>query len=81
MAAGDRLEYDKRVNRVIDHIREHLAEELSVAGLARVAGFSPFHFHRVFKALTGETLFGFVQRRRLAPLARILLDDAPRRDP
>src|SRR5207247_10418688 len=61
---GARLEYDKRVNRVIDHVRAHLAEPLTLADLARVAAFSPFHFHRVFRAITGETLFGFIQRLR-----------------
>lgn len=60
-----RLAYEKRVNRVIDYIREHLAEELSLAQLARVAAFSPFHFHRVFTAITGETLFAFIQRVRI----------------
>ncbi|HEY3065769.1 MAG TPA: AraC family transcriptional regulator [Methylomirabilota bacterium] len=60
-----RREYEKRVNRAIDHIRSHLADELTLAGLARVAAFSPFHFHRVFKAITRETVFGFVQRLRI----------------
>ena len=65
MTGPDRVEYEKRVNRVIDHIRRHLAEELSLSSLAGVAAFSPFHFHRVFKATTGETLFGFIQRLRI----------------
>src|SRR6267143_1069627 len=49
--------YEKRVNLVIDHVSAHLAEDLSLEGLARVAAFSPFHFHRIFRAITGETLF------------------------
>jgi len=65
VGGAERLEYDRRVNRVIDHIRGHLAEGLTLAELARVAAFSPFHFDRVFKAVTGETLFGFIQRLRL----------------
>ncbi|HWM79105.1 MAG TPA: AraC family transcriptional regulator, partial [Methylomirabilota bacterium] len=65
MTGPDRVEYEKRVNRVIDHILRHLAEELSLSGLAGVAAFSPFHFHRVFRATTGETLFGFIQRLRI----------------
>ena len=67
-----RLEYEKRVNRVIDHIHEHLAAELSLEGLARVAAFSPFHFHRVFAAITGETLFGFIHRLRIERAASAL---------
>ena len=74
MAGGHRGEYDRRVNRVIDHIRLHLADELPLAGLARVAGFSPFHFHRVFRAATGETVAGFVQRLRLERAAVALRD-------
>jgi AraC family transcriptional regulator len=66
---GNRLEYEQRVNRVIDHIRAHLADELSLATLARVAAFSPFHFHRLFRSITGETLFGFVQRQRIEKAA------------
>jgi AraC family transcriptional regulator len=68
-----RLEYEKRVNRVIDHVREHLADPLTLAELARVAAFSPFHFHRVFRAITGETLFGFIQRQRIEKAAGALL--------
>ena len=73
MRDAGRLEYDRRVNRVIDHVRRHLAEPLTLADLARVAAFSPFHFDRVFKAVTGETLFGFVQRVRLERAAAALL--------
>ena len=72
MTADNRPEYEKRVNRVIDHIRDHLADELTLADLARVAAFSPFHFHRVFAAITGETLFGFIQRVRIERAAGAL---------
>jgi AraC family transcriptional regulator len=69
----NRLEYEKRVNRVVDYVREHLADDLSLAALARVAAFSPFHFHRVFRAITGETLFAFIQRQRIEKAAGTLL--------
>ena len=68
-----RLEYEKRINRVIDHIRDHLAEDLTLQQLARVAAFSPFHFHRIFHAVTGETLFAFIQRLRLERAALALV--------
>jgi AraC family transcriptional regulator len=69
----NRLEYEKRVNRVIDHVRDHLAEDLPLERLARVALFSPFHFHRVFRTVTGETLSVFVQRQRLERAATSLI--------
>ncbi|MBK9217003.1 MAG: AraC family transcriptional regulator [Uliginosibacterium sp.] len=54
-----------RMNRVIDHIDRHLGEELRLEALASVAAFSPYHFHRLFRAWTGETLQDFVRHRRL----------------
>jgi len=67
-----RREYEKRVNRVIDHLRTHKSEDLSVESLAAVAGFSPFHFHRVFKSMTGENLMEHIQRTRLEAAATAL---------
>jgi len=78
MAGGHRREYDRRVNRVIDHIRSHLADELSLGTLADLAAFSPFHFHRVFRAVTGETVAGFVQRTRIEKAAAALRDHPDR---
>lgn len=74
-----RLQYEKRVNRVIDHVRDHLDENLSLQHLAAIAAFSPFHFHRIFRAITGETLAAFIQRHRLerAALALIHRRDDP----
>jgi AraC family transcriptional regulator len=68
-----RREYERRVNRVVDYIEKYPEAELSLEGLARIASFSPYHFHRVFKAVTGETLFGFSQRLRIEKGARTLL--------
>lgn len=66
------LEYQRRINQVIDYITDHLAENLTLARLAQVAFFSPFHFHRVFKSMTGENLFESIQRLRMQKAASIL---------
>ncbi|AKJ26810.1 AraC family transcriptional regulator [Caldimonas brevitalea] len=57
--------HTRRINRVLDHIDAHLDGDLRLEPLAELAAFSPFHFHRVFRAWTGETLQDFVRRRRL----------------
>ncbi|HLK18097.1 MAG TPA: AraC family transcriptional regulator [Bryobacteraceae bacterium] len=75
MAAGRRAaikEYQDRVNRVLDYIGEHLDEELSLKRLSRIACFSPFHFHRIFQGVTGETLNSHVRRVRLERAALLL---------
>ena len=65
--------YTARVNRVMDHIEAHLDETLDLQALAGIAQLSPFHFHRLFQALTGETLADRVRRRRLEVAAGRLL--------
>jgi AraC family transcriptional regulator len=57
--------YMRRINRVIDHITDHLTEPLPLEELARRAHFSPFHFHRIFRALVGEPPHVFIRRLRL----------------
>ena len=58
-------DYKERILRVLVHIQEHLDEALELEELAGVACFSSFHFHRVFAAMTGETVADHVRRLRL----------------
>lgn len=66
-------DYIGRISNVILYINEHLDEELPLYQLARIACFSPFHFHRIFTSITGETLNNFVNRKRLERVASQLL--------
>lgn len=58
-------EYRERINRIIKVIIRNPGGEWTTESLADIAGISAFHFHRIFRALTGETMFSFLQRRRL----------------
>jgi AraC family transcriptional regulator len=58
-------EYRNRINRVIKAIIQQPGDDWTTPELAGLAGISAFHFHRIFRALTGETMFAFLQRRRL----------------
>lgn len=59
--------------RAIDFIEARLTDELSLPLVARAAGLSSYHFSRMFRALTGETVTGYIRRRRLTEAARRLL--------
>lgn len=59
------LDYVDRVNRAIDYILRNLDQSLKLEVVANAAGFSPFHFHRIFRSLLGEPLNEFVKRIRL----------------
>ena len=69
-------DYVERVNRAIDLIAAGPAEPHRLEDVAAAAGFSPFHFHRVFRSLTGETLQRFVRRVRLERALRLMAHGA-----
>jgi AraC family transcriptional regulator len=58
-------EYDRRMHAVLDYIDRHLDGAIELKQLARVAHFSPFHFHRLFSAWSGEVLGAYLGRRRI----------------
>ena len=60
------------MDRVIDHLRANLHRPVKLAELAQVACLSEFHFHRIFTAISGETLNNFTTRLRLEKAARLL---------
>jgi AraC family transcriptional regulator len=64
--------YHRRINCVIDHIRDNLVQPLDLKCLSALACFSDHHFHRFFGAVTGETLKAFTNRARLEKAARLL---------
>jgi AraC family transcriptional regulator len=66
--------YPERVQRVVEYLAEHLDEALDLERLAGVAHFSPYHFHRIYRGLLGETVTETVRRLRLHRAAIELLD-------
>ena len=57
--------YIEKINTVQDYIEKHLDEEISVQMLSKIAFFSEYHFQRIFKQFTSESLYSFVKRLRL----------------
>ena len=64
--------YNRRIEAAVEYISRHLDEELELAGVAAVANFSPFHFHRIFRAFRGEPLGSYITRLRVEAAARLL---------
>lgn len=69
----------QRIDAVIDYIQTHLGDALTLADIAQVACTSPFHFARLFRALTGDSVMNYVRQRRLSH-AVTLLRCAPQRN-
>ena len=68
-----RADYADRLARVAAHIGRHLDAPLDLERLAAVACFSPFHFHRIYSAMTGETVAETIRRCRLRRAAEQLV--------
>jgi AraC family transcriptional regulator len=70
------LDHQERMNRVLVFIAERLDTPPMLEEVAAVACYSPFHFHRIFSAFTGETLAVHIRRLRLERAASQLQRDA-----
>lgn len=66
-------DHKSRINRVFEYIEANLDSDLSLNTVSTIAFFSPFHFHRIFKYISGETLNEYVTRKRIEKSALDIL--------
>lgn len=60
----------------VDWIEDHLADELTIETLAKVACLSPHYFQRLFKRMVGKSVIEYVKLRRLARVSdRLIFHD------
>ena len=72
MTPPDNRRYRDRIAPVLDYVRGNLDRPLDVEELARVVHFSPYHFHRVFTSVMGETVGVHVRRVRLERAVQLM---------
>ena len=56
--------YDRCMQDVINEIEKNL-EYVTIEDLIQISGYSYYHFHRIFKAYTGESLKKYIKRLQL----------------
>ena len=59
-------EYLQSIYKVIYYIEQNYKDDLTLEELSKVAGFSKYHFHRIFSSITGENLSDYLRRVRLS---------------
>ncbi len=59
------VDYKERICCAINFISKNIKRDLSLEEIAEASSFSMFHFHRIFKAVVGETVASFTRRLRL----------------
>ncbi len=60
------------IRQIKEYISGNLCDDLHLDQLARVAGYSPFYFHRIFQRLEGVTVRCFVESERLQSAQQLL---------
>lgn len=59
-------DYIQSVYKVIFYIEQNYNKDLTLEELSKVASFSKYHFHRIFKSIIGENLSDYIRRVRLS---------------
>lgn len=76
-AASIPKQYEKtitdRLNLVFYHISQHYMEDIPLEKAAEIAGFSKYHFARIFKEFSGQTYFDYLCMERIKSAERFLL--------
>ena len=67
------VDYRAAIDLVTSYVQSHLEDDLLLEELAGYTGFSPYHFHRIFAGMMGETVADYVQRVRMAMAVQRLL--------
>ena len=76
MKPATSLDYSRRIDRVLQHMGAHLDADLDLNALAEIAHLSPYHFHRIYAGITGETAAESLRRMRLHRAAGSLIGAA-----
>ena len=67
------MKSNENINLVLKYIEEHLEDQLTTAKLSQVAGYSEYHFIRMFKSYMNTTVMEYVIKRRLIKASEDIL--------
>jgi len=67
-------EYTEKFLSICSYINEHCTEDLTLAYIADLAGFSKYHFTRLFKQFTSVSFYKYVNQKRIAYAETLLID-------
>jgi len=67
-------EYIEKFNLIFDYINENFMEDITLDVIADVAGFSKFHFSRLFKQFTDMSFYDYLNQRRVKEAEKLLLN-------
>lgn len=71
------MKYKQSIQTAIDYIEENLKNDLSNVQIAESAGYSEYHFLRVFRESVGLTPADYIRKRRISEIVRCMEEDGP----
>ncbi|WOD43185.1 AraC family transcriptional regulator [Hwangdonia lutea] len=69
---SNKVFYEEKLNVIIEYIHNNLDSKIDIKTLAEISCFSPFHFHRISRALLGEPIGAYICRTRLETAAKLI---------
>ncbi|MGF7056808.1 helix-turn-helix domain-containing protein [Brassicibacter mesophilus] len=66
------MSYMDALEKAIDYIENHLNHDIDLSIVAKEAGYSLYHFHRVFKWVVGDSIKEYIRKRRITEAAKEL---------
>lgn len=69
-------EYMEKFMAICNYINEHCTENLTLEDTAKMAGFSKYHFTRLFKQFSGLSFYKYVNKKRIEKAEQLLIDPA-----
>lgn len=67
------MDYRKHIQRVIAYIEENLTTDMDNVSLAAIAGYSEYHFLRLFKEAVKLTPMDYIRKRRLTEIVKQMM--------
>lgn len=74
MTGGNEMEYKEHIQKAIDFIEENLKYDINLSDCAKAAGYSLYHFLRIFKEVTKLTPADYIRKRRLTEIIKNMDD-------
>ncbi|GAA0824649.1 AraC family transcriptional regulator [Clostridium tertium] len=65
--------YINSIKKALNYIENNLLEDIDLSAIAKEAGYSLYHFHRIFKGIVGDSIKNYVRKRRFTEAAKELV--------
>lgn len=72
--SSKQMEYFDKMNSIVSYVNKNYTEDLSLDSVAQIAGFSKFHFSRLFKQFTDISFYAYLNQRRVKAAESLLLN-------